>query len=253
MEGLAGSDRLYGLEGNDSISGGVGDDTLSGGLGNDSLDGGAGNDWANYSASQTAVTVNLLTGVATGEGADVLNGIENIAGSNFGDELWGDDLPNFIGGNGGDDTLNGGAGNDTLDGDEGADHLQGGDGDDVLLASLDADTLDGGAGRDQLSFESLWTGIEFNLANKSVTALTSGQDSASVVTHQLTLVSIEHIKGSSFADVLIGDANHNTLTGGIGNDTLYGGAGDDVLYGDSDASWSASGGNRYIFSRNCIF
>lgn len=243
MEGLAGSDRLDGQDGDDSISGGAGDDSLSGGLGNDSLDGGADNDWANYSASQTVVTVNLLTGIATGEGADVLIGIENIAGSNFGDDLWGDNLSNFIGGNGGDDTLNGGAGNDTLDGDEGADHLKGGDGDDVLVASLDADTLDGGAGHDQLSFASiLGYGVEFSLANKTLAALSHSDNPTLQTVHQLTLVSIEEIKGTQLADVLIGDANNNTLIGGYGSDTLYGGAGDDVLYADDEHS-NPSGGN----------
>lgn len=241
LEGRAGSDRLDGRDGHDSLSGGVGDDTLSGDSGNDSLDGGAGNDWADYSASPTAVTVNLLTGSASGEGVDVLVGIENIAGSNFGDVLMGDHLPNFIGGNGDDDTLNGGAGNDTLDGDEGADHLQGGDGDDVLLASLDNDTLDGGAGLDRVRFDGNSGGVEFDLATSTLKLL---QQPA--VAYTLNLISIEQIEGSAGADLITGNANNNEFFGGGGNDILYGGAGNDTLHGGSQITFFGGNGTNDV-------
>lgn len=46
-----------------------------------------------------------------------------------------------------------------------------------------------------------------------------------------TLVNIENISGSNYADTIIGDANANYLLGGAGNDVLGGGAGNDTLNG----------------------
>ena len=60
-----------------------------GGSGADTLVGGAGTDTADYSASASAVTVNLATNVNTGGDAagDSLSGIENITGSAYDDTI----------------------------------------------------------------------------------------------------------------------------------------------------------------------
>src|SRR5262249_46304744 len=73
------------------------------------------NDTVDYSASGSAVTVNLQTGVGSGGAAagDVFVSIENAIGSAFGDTL--------IGKNGFDNVLNGAAGVDTLTGGTGND------------------------------------------------------------------------------------------------------------------------------------
>jgi Ca2+-binding RTX toxin-like protein len=48
-----------------------------------------------------------------------------------------------------------------------------------------------------------------------------------------TLLNIEHLTGSNFNDVLIGDANANTLNGLAGADSMTGGAGNDSYYVDN--------------------
>jgi len=51
-----------------------------------------------------------------------------------------------------------------------------------------------------------------------------------------TLVSIENVQGSPYADTLIGDAGNNLLEGGNGDDFLDGGAGlDTAAYSSSIA------------------
>lgn len=154
IHGLAGNDTINGLGGNDIICGGPGNDKLSGGdgsdklfgqdgndilkggAGNDRLTGGTGNDTADYAAAASAVTVNLSTGSATGEGTDVLNTVENITGSPYNDILTGNIAANVLKGLGGNDTLNSLGGNDKL---------YGGAGDDTLDGGVDTDTCDGGS------------------------------------------------------------------------------------------------------------
>ena len=46
-----------------------------------------------------------------------------------------------------------------------------------------------------------------------------------------TLTGIEDVRGTFFADTLIGDAGPNQLSGGLRRDTLSGLDGDDVLIG----------------------
>ena len=106
---------LRGNGGNDDLRGMGGDDDLRGGLGDDTLDGGAGTDIVNYEDSESAVTVNLADGVASGgEGDDILRNIEDIYGSRYDDILTGDGGGNRFVARAGDDTIDGGGGNDTI-------------------------------------------------------------------------------------------------------------------------------------------
>lgn len=113
IEGGDGADFIFGEEGNDRLFGDNGNDRLHGGAGNDEINGGAGNDWAEFGGG-AAVTVNLATGVATGQGNDTLSGIENVLGSGFADILIGNSAANILSGNGGSDRLTGGGGADTF-------------------------------------------------------------------------------------------------------------------------------------------
>lgn len=126
LDGREGDDHLIGGDGNDNLKGGDGDDRLAGGSGADNLDGGAGEDVADYSASSSAVTVDLNAGTGSGGHAtgDVLSGIESVDGSAFNDTLLGD---------GGANVLSGGSGDDVLTGRGGADELFGGNGIDVAV------------------------------------------------------------------------------------------------------------------------
>lgn len=105
VQGSYHDDQIYGTDG---------DNILRGGLGADWLDGRGGYDIADYSRSDTAISINLSTGLGTDGDAegDVLVSIEQITGSIFNDT--------FIGGDNG-DTFQGGAGNDSLSGGIGSD------------------------------------------------------------------------------------------------------------------------------------
>lgn len=199
LEGFGGDDVLDGGAGNDRLFGDAGDDRLIGGAGDDLLDGGAGNDTADYSGATAAVTVDLRLTYSQntgGAGTDTLVGIENLIGSAFNDKLMGNDLAN---------------------------RLQGGAGDDILLGGGGDDILDGGTGFDTASFETALAGVTIDLSKSGLqNTRGAGID---------TLVSIEGVKGSAYADTLTGDDKANTLDGGAGDDTLSGGGGDDILIG----------------------
>jgi len=154
LTGGDGNDTMNGGSGNDTLDGGNGDDLLTGSRGADSIDGGAGTDTASYGNSDAGVIVDLAAGTAVGSGhstGDMLINIENVDGSQFGDDLAGDSMDNAIRGLAGDDTITGGDGNDTLNGAAGVDDLSGGLGDDLLVGGNANDTLMGGDGNDTLN------------------------------------------------------------------------------------------------------
>ncbi|MBG6199749.1 Ca2+-binding RTX toxin-like protein [Labrenzia sp. EL_13] len=155
-DGFGTSDNLTAIEGlegtrySDTIIGGIGDDFLRGLEGNDVIDGGVGiADWAAYSntvnkGGNQGIYIDFVNSVFkdTFGDQDTLTNIENILGSDFDDEIIGD---NSIGrrlvGRGGDDTIAGGSLNDTL---------EGGDDNDSLFGNAGEDSFDGGRGDDQL-------------------------------------------------------------------------------------------------------
>lgn len=196
---------IYGWEYNDTITVGSGDDYVDGWDGADTMDGGKGLDVLGYSESDAGVTVNLLTGDASGGYAsgDSFVNFEGIAGSDYADSLTGDNESNGLYGNGGADTLNG------LDGD---DFIDGGTG---------GDFLDGGAGFDYLSYIFSTTGVTVNLETGSA----SGGDATGD-----TISNFEGIYGSDNNDVLTGDGNDNFFDGFGGVDVLSGGGGNDTFY-----------------------
>ncbi|MGL4968060.1 MAG: beta strand repeat-containing protein [Inquilinus sp.] len=126
LSGSQGHDILAGDAAGNKLQGWNGDDVLRGGAGADTLDGGAGSDTASYYTSAAGVAVSLATGTASGGDAtaDVLNSIENLSGSNLGnDGLEGNAGANVLHGWGGNDALVGGGGKDTLTGGAGADRI----------------------------------------------------------------------------------------------------------------------------------
>jgi len=110
-----------------------------GSRGDDELAGNDGIDRVDYGRSDGPVTVDLATGEATGDGSDMLVGVERLVGSRYDDSLTGDSNANAI---------SGGEGNDILSGEEGDDSLMGDAGDDLLDGGPETDTLDGGVGSD---------------------------------------------------------------------------------------------------------
>jgi len=223
LDGAAGNDTLTGREGADTLLGGAGDDILNGRQGADVLDGGAGIDAAWYNVSDAGVTVDLAAGTGLGGDAqgDVLSNIENIVGSAHNDVLIG-----WTEGN----TLSGGFGNDTLYGQAGNDILNGGGDNDTLVGGTGDDILNGGDGFDGAFYANDVAGVTVDLA--AGTAAGAGSD---------TLISIESIHGSNFADNLAGADDANHLFGNDGDDLLMGRGGDDLLYGN-DGNDTLEGG-----------
>jgi VCBS repeat-containing protein len=143
-----GNDILTAGNGNNTLHGDAGNDLLFSGTGNDLLDGGIGNDTASYAHATAGVTVNLgQSGPQNtlGAGTDTLTAIENLVGSDFNDNLTGDNNSNII---------TGGLGNDMLKGEGGDDFLIGGLGNNTLTGGSGADTfqwLKGNSGHDVIT------------------------------------------------------------------------------------------------------
>ncbi|MFN3960010.1 MAG: hypothetical protein ACK4NP_08865 [Parvularculaceae bacterium] len=247
ISGLAANEEFIGGGGADSLSGADGDDTLNGGLGADTLNGGAGLDTADYSDRTGAVNVNLFNGVAVTGGAlnasgfyvggateDQLLAIEAAVGSGFGDRLVGANSAERIEGRGG---------ADNIAGLNGADTLLGGDGDDTLNGGAGNDTLDGGDGFDTASYADRTGGVNVNLFNG--VAVTGGAVNAAGFYQggavEDTILSIESVIGSPFADRLIAANGAERLDGGAGNDLLFGLNGADQLFG-GDGNDTVNGG-----------
>ncbi|MBI4757197.1 MAG: hypothetical protein HY778_17655 [Betaproteobacteria bacterium] len=119
----------------------------------------------------------------------------------------------YLMGTAGSDALSGGTGNDVLEGLAGNDTLAGGPGN---------DRLDGGPGSDWADYSGSPNGWTVNIAPGSWTLFDGSTD---------TFVSIENLRGTAYADVLIGDGQSNQIEGGVGNDWIYGASGADILYG----------------------
>ncbi len=168
--GALGSDQIHGLElltgspyddvltGSDVanlIQGSGGDDLLAGRGDTDRLVGGPGSDTASYrptpAGATQGVTVNL--GIAGPQntiaaGSDSLEGIENLAGSPFADDLTGDGQSN---------TITGWEGADSLRGEGGDDHVAARDGTrDLVACGSGADSVDA----DEQSVDSIFGDCE---------------------------------------------------------------------------------------------
>jgi hypothetical protein len=167
-----------------------------------------------YDFSSVAVDVNLGTGQAkaldpanqTGElaqivGNDTFTGVYDVVGSVFGDKLTG-----------------GGAG-----------RVEGASSYEVFRPGAGNDTIDGQGDWDAVAYNDATSGItaDFSLASGQIKDGMGGTD---------TLVNVEGVFGSTFADVLLGsDANNNpfnteTFAGGMGNDTIDGRGGYDSVF-----------------------
>ena len=222
--GGAGNDILDGLAGDDQLFGQDGNDQLISNAGFDLLDGGANIDTARYDNDPSFVIVNLdetkgysnttssfdlepTFDVAAGKAldgfgdVDTLRNLENITGSTNNDILIGNVLQN---------TLNGLAGNDLLIGNGGNDILDGGDGIDTVSYRRSVNTSS--------------IGVSVDLSTGVATDGIDGLD---------TLISIENLIGSQFADRLTGSNQANTILGGDGNDIIDGKEGNDRLFGEN--------------------
>jgi len=228
---------LVGGDGDDWLRGSASDDLLEPGPGNDTVDGGAGYDMVSYWEHASGVDVDLRISAPqqTGEGLDVLIGVEGVTGSDFADTLTGDDGPNLLRGGAGNDVVYGLGGNDTIT-DQGyygddwgtyhadptADDLSGGDGDDWISGGEESDDLNGNQGNDTVHGDD---GDDLLHGGQ-------GQDS---------------LNGNAGNDTAFGDLGADTVRGGQGDDVISGGAGDDWLSGDRGDDTVSGGAGADVF------
>jgi serralysin len=246
LRGNGGNDALYGLAGNDSLFGGDGNDILDGGDGVDIMDGGNGDDTYYVNTASD----NVVESASTGGNDTLFTTVSyNLAGrlietatitGSSNSSLIGNNFAQTLNGNNANNSLKGLSGNDILNGNGGNDVLEGGDSD---------DTINGGSGEDAARYIDASAGVTVSLAIAGAQA-TGGAGSD-------TLISIEHLSGSAFNDVLGGNSGNNDLKGGSGNDQLNGGGGndaleggngDDILNGGSGADALTGGAGKDIFA-----
>ncbi len=260
-----------------TITGGDGADWLEGGAGADVLRGGAGNDRlydysTSYNVSDTFV--DQLYGEAgddylqlgagdTGDGGDgndtiYATGAATLLGGNGNDLLVGSTGNDRLTGGTGNDTASyerssnvvtvdltrttaqntGGGGTDTLSEIENLigggynDTLTGDGGDNVLEGLGGNDRLNGAGGSDTASYSRAGA-VTVDLR------LTAAQNTLGAGTD--TLVSIENLIGSAYADTLTGNGGANVIEGGAGTDLLDGqGGADTASYAGAAAAVTVS-------------
>ncbi|WP_226576105.1 M10 family metallopeptidase C-terminal domain-containing protein [Acuticoccus sediminis] len=211
-----GDDVLNGNQGNDELKGGYGNDTVVASAGNDTVMGGNGSDTYDFAWSDSDWHVDLLAGGASGGSSfATLANVEVIRAGSGDDDINGDHEVNTLIAGAGDDSVDGAGGDDVLLGEAGSDTLKGGAGDDIVS---------GGTGIDTASYVGASGGVSVDLMLDNVAQNTFG---AGVD----TLIDIERLQGSNFADILSGNDEGNWLSGYGGDDWLFGRGGDDWLRG----------------------
>lgn len=161
---------------------------------------------------------------AAGFGWHARGGADRVGGTNGRDVIFGGT---------GDDTLRGGGGADDLNGEAGSDTLEGGGG---------SDWIDGGTGIDVALYTTATSAVRADLERHLATG-GAGID---------TLVAIEDIRGSAYADVLQGNGLANRLFGHRGDDRLEGRGGDDVITGGYGRDTMAGGTGRDRFDYDSV-
>ncbi|WP_407117244.1 VCBS domain-containing protein [Bradyrhizobium sp. LMG 9283] len=237
ITGSNGDDQLFGNGGNDLLSGGAGNDALNGGTGADTFvyatGGGADiigdfvqadadkidltgvpgiSTLADIQALATQQGPNTVIDFGNGDTLTLLNGtLSNLTAADF---MLGQGV--HLTGDAGANTLVGTAYADSLSGLAGNDRLKGLDGNDLL---------DGGLGFDRADYSAATGGITANLAAGSVSGPGVGTD---------TLVTVEGIVGSDYADTFnaTGFAGDTGIAGtNVGFNEFEGRGGDDTITG----------------------
>jgi Ca2+-binding RTX toxin-like protein len=248
------------------------------------VSGGSGFATLDYSQYGTGVTVNLLTGTATGTGG--VTGIHNVTGSPLNDTITGDNAGDVLSGNGGLDVLKGGTGNDafllapgqlagtSVTGGGGSDTLVGANGSNLwtisgagsgkvntTVAFKGIANLAGGTGVDVFKFTGACS-VAGTISGGGAPALQGDWLDYSAVTYAVTVnlatgaashvaggvSGIQDVHGGNYGNTLTGDAQGNILIGGTGADRITGGSGVSLLIGDkgADRITGGSGGDILI-------
>jgi Ca2+-binding RTX toxin-like protein len=232
LTGNAGANYLYGYAGNDTINGGSGNDTLVGGAGADTLTGGRGNDTLDGGAGADS-----LVG---GDGSDFYNVddagdrvSETNAAAAGGTDLVLTSLASY--------TLTAHVENGRLLA-TGRANLTGNTLNNFLDAGAGSNVITGGSGTDTVSYYygNNGTGVKVSLATTTAQATGgSGTD---------TLIGIERLYGTNYADKLTGNAGANYLYGYAGNDTINSGSGNDTIVGGTGNDTLVGGAGKDRFT-----
>jgi hypothetical protein len=178
--------------------------------------GGGGSDWLDYSAYQTPVAVNVVTGKATGIGGGISN-IQNVHGGQGGNTLTGNAQGNILIGGAGADVIRGGASRSILIGDGGPDVINGGPGDAILIGGTT--DYDSSSLKNDLALESIlaeWQSQSTSYQNRITHILTGngGLNGSHRLAGQVTVFD---------------DHSPNMLTGGLGQNWFFEGAQDKIF------------------------
>ena len=245
LMGQGGNDMIFGGVGNDTLHGGDGDDTLNGGAGNDTFWGGHGSDMIHADAADRVIQGNRPNDDTTAdvdESTEMMGDVDTVsfakleegitrtlgsAGTGAADATDGTNvlingIENIIGTQG-DDTLTGDTNNNVIEGGEGG------------------DTLAGGGGEDTLSYEGSDDWVRITLVNGAAATASRGHASGDTATGFLNVRGSafdDDLTGGTGNNKLWGLAGDDTIEGGAGNDMLEGGAGAD----DLDGGYTATGG-----------
>lgn len=177
------------------------------GMGGDDTITGNGSTELNFFSATGGVTVDLTTGIATGNasvGTDTFTGVNAVNASAFNDTLTGDANRNVLEGRDGNDVLAGGGGDDILRGDGPTTPVHGND---ILIGGTGNDLLTGYGGDDTFVFAD-GDGAD------TITDFVAGAGTDDVI--DLTGVSGVHTLGDVMA-IATDDGTHTTVNFGGGN------------------------------------
>ena len=258
------------------------------GLGGNDLITGNGFTELNFFSATGGVSVDLTTGIATGNisvGTDTFTGVNAVNASAFDDTIIGDDNANVLEGRDRDDEITGGGGddiilgdgpttplhgNDVLTGGTGNDQLFGGGGDDTfvfaegdgadVIGSFTGGFVAGAGTDDRIDL----TGVSSVSTFADVLAIASDDGFGNTVIDfgggdSIWIESVQvgdlHEDDFIFAEpivgaLIVGDNNSNTLVGTPGDDTIQGLGGDDLLTGagGDDLIEGGTGLDRAIYT-----
>ena len=135
----------------------------------------------------------------------------------------------------GNDEVRAGGGDDAVPNNEGADRLYAEAGEDLFVddAVCEGDLLDGGPDRDNANWANFDEAISIDLeAGRAGLVGSAGQPSCPSGS-LTTLSGLEDVEGTSYDDVLVGDAGDNQLLGRPGHDSYFAAAGNDSILANS--------------------